>query len=334
MNIYDFFNSPDVAEHCQSIGHQFNPIEMAVMIDKSESRSLAEKHAAYRTIIAQYPDMEVKHRRGEHIKSFHEALEKGMAHEECAQDRFLLPEPGVEYQATVYYKDDPDSVEFERFLSYEESLADVLDHLDDKDEDPPAWPGKRPVFDDMSIIKKYLGSDDWIEAKITRSGDINRLYHTAIVPIKPDWAEYLLDRYIDVPVPFKRGDLVEMDNAGWMGSAYVLSADILCDRRRLFIADTSDMTASIFYELNGLIQCECTHFYPDLRYCRRELEGEKRILKYVSLYMQDKICLCSLLKLQTYLPMEKLCRRIKKSYNLSNDLDQVGDSLSRDGEAQ
>jgi hypothetical protein len=58
VNIYAFFNSPDVAEYCQSIGHSFNAVESAVMINQSDSRTLAEKHAAYRTIIAEYPDME------------------------------------------------------------------------------------------------------------------------------------------------------------------------------------------------------------------------------------------------------------------------------------
>ena len=36
MNIYDYFKSADVAEHCKSIGHRFNTIEMAWIIDKSD----------------------------------------------------------------------------------------------------------------------------------------------------------------------------------------------------------------------------------------------------------------------------------------------------------
>lgn len=30
MDIYDFFDSPDVAKYCQSIGHTFNSVESAV----------------------------------------------------------------------------------------------------------------------------------------------------------------------------------------------------------------------------------------------------------------------------------------------------------------
>jgi len=69
------------------------------------------------------------------------------------------------------------------------------------------------------------------------------------------------------------------------------------------------------------------HFYPDLRYCRRELEGEKRILKYVSLHMQDRLCLCSLLKIQKYLVLEEKASELKESYNLQYELNQIGDKL-------
>ena len=50
-----------------SIGHTFNAVESAVMINKSKSRSIAEKHAAYREIIANYPDMEIPDRIGVRI---------------------------------------------------------------------------------------------------------------------------------------------------------------------------------------------------------------------------------------------------------------------------
>ena len=36
MNIYDYFKSADVAEHCKSIGHRFNTVEIAWIIDQSD----------------------------------------------------------------------------------------------------------------------------------------------------------------------------------------------------------------------------------------------------------------------------------------------------------
>jgi hypothetical protein len=46
FNVYDYFNSPDVIEHCQEIGHSFNALESAIMVSKNSSKSLTEKHEA------------------------------------------------------------------------------------------------------------------------------------------------------------------------------------------------------------------------------------------------------------------------------------------------
>ena len=49
MNIYDFFKSPDIAAHCKKIGHEFNSLEMAVIVDIS-GKPLKDKFAAWREI--------------------------------------------------------------------------------------------------------------------------------------------------------------------------------------------------------------------------------------------------------------------------------------------
>ena len=58
MNVYDFFNSSDVAEYCQRKGHTFSGPECAVFIMQSEKRTMKEKHAAYRAVIREFPDTE------------------------------------------------------------------------------------------------------------------------------------------------------------------------------------------------------------------------------------------------------------------------------------
>ena len=45
MNIYDYFHSNDIAEHCKKIGHVFSPLDMAVIIEKSD-KPIRKKHAA------------------------------------------------------------------------------------------------------------------------------------------------------------------------------------------------------------------------------------------------------------------------------------------------
>ena len=56
MNIYDFFNSRDVAEHCKNIGHKFTAMEIAFLVWQSNEHTLAEKHTAWQKIIDTMPD--------------------------------------------------------------------------------------------------------------------------------------------------------------------------------------------------------------------------------------------------------------------------------------
>ncbi len=244
MDIYKFFNSTDVAEHCRSIGHRFNAVESAVMVSRSNSHSLAEKHAAYKEIIAGYPDMEIpKGNNHRYIPSFHKALDSLIAHENRE--------------------------------------AAVLSH---------------------------------------NKNDAN-------------YEPYLLSCYIDVPVPFKRGDLVEVDAADWMGNVFVVKgicrelAEWGANSNRILRADLIDMTADVFYESDGAVNCESVHFYPNLCYCRRELTGEQRILKYVGLFMQEKLCICGLLKIQRYLELDASIMALKADHDLKYQLECLEDNL-------
>ena len=333
MNIYDFFNSPDVAEYCQSMGKTFNALESAVMILQSMSRTLAEKHAAFRTIIAEYPDMEIPGKvTREHIKSFHKALRSILAYEERKLERLFMPETGVIYQASIEF-DDGCSVEPGLYTSYERAASDALECFKNNE-----------CVSKLSIRKKYPDSKNWIGARISLSGEIMEIGHVGMLPMRDDddvgllgygpgiWASC----YIDVPVPFKRGDLVEgkgIFEDSYMGKVYVLKDICRDDPKRhaemLSNGDLPDMTANVFYESGGSVRCDCIHFYPDLRYCRRELEGEKRILKYLSHFMKDEICACSLLKLQKYLLIDEMLRDLKDDHDLNYELDQLEDKLLR-----
>ena len=136
---------------------------------------------------------------------------------------------------------------------------------------------------------------------------------------------FLESCYIDVPIPFKKGDLVEVDYGGWMGDVYVLQStcrdDVERNAKNILTTDISDMLAYVHYANNDAIACEVMHFYPDLRYCRRELAGEERILKYVSLYMKDELCLCHLLDAQKYFLADELMGKVNGS--MSHDMEEL-----------
>ncbi len=56
MNIYDYFYSSDIANHCKSIGHKFNSIETACIIDGS-GKTIKQKTLAFQELINNYPNM-------------------------------------------------------------------------------------------------------------------------------------------------------------------------------------------------------------------------------------------------------------------------------------
>jgi hypothetical protein len=323
----------DVAQYCREIEHNFNALESAVMVYKSEKRTLAEKHAAYRTIIAEYPDMEIPEvpeaiNHG-HIESFHRALANVIAFDEQLLKLFLTPEPSAVYQASIRTKNHGESYELELFSDYGKALAGALEHLEDQAGALECL-GRKTEFLSMSICKKYVNSGDYISATVSGAGEIMDVHQRGtFLPVED---VCLLEAcYIDVPVPFKRGDLVEVDGGGDMGNVYVLQE--LCrdsaggHAELLRRGDITDMTAYVFYESKGTIECECMHFYPDLRYCRRELSGKARMLKYVSLFMRGKLCLCSLLKLQKYFLLDEITSDIKNDPQLKNDLEMLEDKI-------
>lgn len=56
MDVYEFFNSKDIATHCKNIGHKFTAMEMAYLVWRSNHHTLVEKHEAWQEIIDTMPD--------------------------------------------------------------------------------------------------------------------------------------------------------------------------------------------------------------------------------------------------------------------------------------
>jgi len=339
MDIYDFFNSPDVAEHCRNIGHSFNAMESAVMVSQSLTRTLAEKHGAYNYIISHYPDMEIPEALNhKHIKSFHKALGDVVLFEKRLLEKLTSPEPGAVYSVEIKFNGDKGnptgSFNEEIFSTYENAVAAAVDCLKRNTESGCLDKIFSYDFLYMYISKKYLDDNKhYIDARLSRSGDVLDVYNNGVLRYDDVDEPCLLESfYIDVPVPFKAGDLVECHYYGdWADSACVVQ-DIIRDNPILHAKllgkyDISDMTANVFFVRDGEVDCDHIHFYPDLRYCRRELEGRSRILKYISLFMQDKLHLCNLLQLQEYLALDEKINELKNGSDLPYFLEKIGDKL-------
>jgi hypothetical protein len=306
------------------------------MISESRVRSLKEKHEAYKTIIREYPDTGIpKGHRLEYIPSFHKALGEIMLYEEQILEAYLKKEPNTVYELKMRYWESEDNYDWELYATHEQALAEMYKLLGNEKEMCVKRNCKKSEFSHGMIRKKFLQDDDfgYIEVRVSKHGEIIDLNYSTKMYNTPELSFLLSEFYIDIPVPFKKGDLIEYDDGNdWMGKVYVLRNLCRDDEERnakwIIKADISDMTADVYYESDGNVECECIHFYPDLRYCRRELHGEKRILKYTSLYLQDKLCLCNLLKIQKYLMLDAKATSIVDSSNLEYDLEQLGEKLT------
>ena len=125
--------------------------------------------------------------------------------------------------------------------------------------------------------------------------------------------------YVGIPVPFKEGDLVEVaDVESFLGPDNVRVIDWLYTEserhsERLYRADLFYMSADSYFISDGKIVNDFGYFCLDLQYPRRELKGEQRIMKYLSLYEQGEINLDDLLKLQEYILADTEADRVKKN---------------------
>ena len=310
MDILNFFNSPDVAKHCRDIGHTFNAFECAVIISQCYTKTFEEKLAAYSAIIDEYPDMEIPgtwmHEKP--TPSFHASLLQIIEYENQMMNKFLEQETNAFYQFKLGNLDASRSYEYETIIinSYKKALRYAFEtaRLDNGCD----IFGK--ALYNIAIRKIYLDRGGWYDAKISELGKIIDLKSSFyIYGVHEQNPTELLDCYINIPVPFKKGDLLEDDSYGnYMGNLFVLqflSCDSPNHETKVMRSDTSDMTAYVYYLNDDQVNCEHMHFYPNLRYSNRRLKGSERIMKFVSLYVQGKICLCELLGIQKYLAADK-----------------------------
>ncbi len=86
MDIYSYIRSRDVAEHCRKLGKTWNTCEMAIIIARS-GRPQSEVHAAWRELIAEYPDTPaIPSMYGAQFESVHKKLAEIIADEENGVD--------------------------------------------------------------------------------------------------------------------------------------------------------------------------------------------------------------------------------------------------------
>lgn len=309
LDIYSFIRSQDVADYCRQIGHVFDPLEMAIIINRSEKTPM-EKMLAWQILIDYYPDMPLHISVPFKIKdSLHEYLRALIAFYRNQIKRFYKKEPGAKYSLITPCVNDllgienPDVLEQVRsdpktFFSGKKKilphpLAAEYENLNELweqirlywTEDGPEW---------IRIVKKEKkGKKKWLFMDYDRNGKIIR------IPENPDRYNggpgCLSNLYIHIPVPFQKGDIVRMcyrNDPLLLKQVNKATYKKYVSGERIGDCDWhKEGYASVFSLEHGcLIDSDCTSFLyetDNMQYYRKPLQGEYQILDKIKGYWES-----------------------------------------------
>jgi hypothetical protein len=310
MDIYSFINSQDVAAHCRELKKVWTPLEMAVIIERS-NRSMPEKHEAFQELIDNHPDMHVPcgHILSE-IPSLHNALEKKIDFEKRAFEIFKIPKPGVIYKSKGRF-DLHNNLDYSEggsvFASYDEAFKDILE----------SWGYEHAL--EVVVDRLHIGDENIAKgesnftAYFDRDGTLYDLgYSGRNLFGDTDSMGSFTDNYIDIPTPYKRGDiLIAKHRLGHKSEPFVLDAtsrellENVAKRTGNPIGMYGETCGSGFFvNDDGVLYFEHIPSSDHLEYYRGKLQGKYALLHYVSLFMNDKIPLPELLTMQCRLMLE------------------------------
>ena len=116
MEMTDFLNSGDIAEHWRRIGFFCTPLQSAYLVWHNRTKTLAEKHAAWREIIQSMPDCPVAqgHRKTNMglsdtlAGSLHDFLQAFVSLQEKLIGQFYRKGDHAAYRYRVLYEGDED----------------------------------------------------------------------------------------------------------------------------------------------------------------------------------------------------------------------------------
>ncbi len=218
MDIYDYFNSTDVAEHLMEVGYDLNAMEAAYIVELCESATLDEKVVAWQGVIETMSDCPMaKHPDFEDCDSVHNFLRERIDLQGRMLDLFGHDEGCVFFLRELRYLKWPDSYParkdgqslwIEDFPQPFSTLRGCVDYLragreEDGDE-----------FDRYVISKAkvdFVGEPyEGRQNEIVLDGDFNPLSVSvgSLSECESDLAYRLESTFLKLPVPFRRGDIV------------------------------------------------------------------------------------------------------------------------------
>ena len=204
MNIYEYFNSRDVAEHCRQLGRRFTGREKAWLIWQSNHHTLRHKIAAWKEMIRTTPDEEHKDFEEAGCSGLHGFLQAYIDRLCHFLEDFEQNNGGFAYSYERLYAASSCRPQDESplFASYDQCIAAA--EAEEKKEIEAFRVRKR------RICAKSAPREECPMLFLTRNAEPMDVYVANYRGeedlLVPPFGFYSM--FVDIPAPFKRGDIV------------------------------------------------------------------------------------------------------------------------------
>lgn len=320
MDIYNLINSKAISEHCRKIKHQFNTEELASLIYRNERMNIEEKIQAYQELITDYPDMEVVEKINcEHFDSVRDLITEEINRIKNLRQKMLKTEEEKIYTYEISYRNSY-LCRFEDSGNFYKNYSDVCKRMDkERQEDE-----EKEILKYRIIKRPFFRDDNNNYEELTEEYTIiNGMPKLLNIYVTMDDFPNLCGIYVNIPTPFKRGDLLV---ANWNtafnpkvnleNGKFVFVLDWLCTERENLQKlldrgnfDTSDMNGMGYYITEHEdVYCDHIFDYDSFEYFDGELKGNERILKSISSLMKNKIGFDLFLNAYDYIVADKTCK--------------------------
>ncbi len=337
MDFTQFINSKDIRDYHRKIKYQYDAVEAAWLVWQCHSISLKEKHSAWRWIMNNMPDQSLEESvttpgatnklhsilREYRNKNLHESIDSFIDMQNSAIESFTKNRNGSLYTYEYEYRKESGDHEHEWTKKVFSNWNDCLDSIkQNADED----------IISASVFKLSTGEDirfDWNgKGYIDVSPDGEIMDVDAVLEDDPenfkDIERFFYSQWLEFPVPFKKGDIVTVDNSYIHIGPVVLDGIIIPpgrdekkyrERRKRSGGDFSDMNFWGYYMGDTGDVNWNEHFigvdndtqwdYMDVEYYRDELKGMDRCLKPISSFLKGEIGVDLLLNAYNRIMMEE-----------------------------
>ena len=327
MEIYNLINSKDVGKHCEKINHKFNTEEIAVLIYRCNTISIKEKIKLYNELIKEYPNMKLIDR----IDFKHYNSVKDMIKSEITRLQTLTK---------MLKKDEADAIyTYNYWCKYKTKNYGIIEGKDEYRDIYKTFKEVQKLINNeikedeereiinFSIRKRTTSKTQKYDIRAEYLLDENRKLKMVNIYNFEDECLYISNIGLNIPTPFKKGDLLITNSLTPFSEGYILNTyeapfvlEHLCtwnEKIRKLLSkgkiDSSNMQGTGYLSTEeGSIYADNVFDYDSWEYFEGELEGKDKILKAISSFLKGDIGLDLLISAYDLLKnennREKLCK--------------------------